>query len=594
MKRTATFVKACSLMLLLALLLGCQQSMVYGFVTPSSSSSTTLQPSVTNKHVQQQKQQQQQQPHAHTPTNNGMTTFLQAYVSPEESEERAAVATKSLHPRIGDLVRYYDLDGGITKGEELVGKISFLTRTGKGWLVELTKLEDVGDGYYAEYSSSKRMSKKTDRDLTKVSPLSGSFVRAEQAYKVPITSDGRPRVRQETYDLDDFDGPQMIPVDPQIVQQDGMIYQALKTKLIKNAALTGLAGTVIANILKGPEDATIYFAGALASVGYLYFLSVKTDTLASPDRKLGNNIANLRFLMPVFVIVGVALYNKSLGDANPVIDNTNPLDTVTPEQFASAVIGFLTYRIPLFVGQAQDALKELQSEGDGDGGVSLPGSAGMAMKLASGRSGGDEDSITADTLVPVLLVSGPQATGRSELVQQLLKFDDRLVAPKLVDRLQDGVTYERLQSRDAFLEDDGRFGLTKDAILTAAANAVPAPSPKDEGDKELQPRAVVVDADVDLARKLVQGLAGARLIGVWVGLNSVAEFESRLLEEIDSSKTPIPEDETRESVLRARMKEIVNEIEYGLSSGIFEFTILNENTEESLKELKEAAGYCFK
>ena len=594
MKRTATFVKACSLMLLLALLLGCQQSMVYGFVTPSSSSSTTLQPSVTNKHVQQQKQQQQQQPHAHTPTNNGMTTFLQAYVSPEESEERAAVATKSLHPRIGDLVRYYDLDGGITKGEELVGKISFLTRTGKGWLVELTQLEDVGDGYYAEYSSSKRMSKKTDRDLTKVSPLSGSFVRAEQAYKVPITSDGRPRVRQETYDLDDFDGPQMIPVDPQIVQQDGMIYQALKTKLIKNAALTGLAGTVIANILKGPEDATIYFAGALASVGYLYFLSVKTDTLASPDRKLGNNIANLRFLMPIFVIVGVALYNKSLGDANPVIDNTNPLDTVTPEQFASAVIGFLTYRIPLFVGQAQDALKELQSEGDGDGGVSLPGSAGMAMKLASGGSGGDEDSITADTLVPVLLVSGPQATGRSELVQQLLKFDDRLVAPKLVDRLQDGVTYERLQSRDAFLEDDGRFGLTKDAILTAAANAVPAPSPKDEGDKELQPRAVVVDADVDLARKLVQGLAGARLIGVWVGLNSVAEFESRLLEEIDSSKTPIPEDETRESVLRARMKEIVNEIEYGLSSGIFEFTILNENTEESLKELKEAAGYCFK
>jgi hypothetical protein len=83
------------------------------------------------------------------------------------------------------------------------------------------------------------------------------------------------------------------------------------------------------------------------------------------------------------------------------------------------------------------------------------------------------------------------------------------VAPKLVDRLEDGVTFERLESQSELLMDDGRFGLTKDAILTAAADQ----------------QAVVVDADVNFAQKLVQGLAGARLIGVWVGLNSVGEFE---------------------------------------------------------------------
>jgi hypothetical protein len=573
---------------LFLLLCSCQQWAVNGFVTPSGVRQT--------QHQQQQKQKrlvsadstnlfrQSQEPQPRP----WSFQQLSAYVKPEDADAEdngsgtATATTKSLHPRIGDLVRYYDLDGGIDKGEEFVGKITFMTKTSNnsGWLAELTELEDVGDGYYAEYGSSKRMSKKTDRDLRRISPIAGSFVRSEQAFKIPMTTPGeggRPRVRQEMYDLDDFDGPQAAPVNVGVVEQDGLNYSALKTKLLKTAALTGLAGTVAANIVKGPEDAAIYFAGALASVAYLYLLSVKTDTLASPDGKMGKNVANVRFLMPILVVAGVALYNKSLGEASPVQDPGNPFDTVTAEQFGSAIIGFLTYRVPLFVGQIQDAFKDMGYDPDVEGAV-LPGSAGMVMKLAKSDAVGGEESAITEELVPVLLVSGPQATGRSELVQQLLSADDRLVAPKLVDRLEDGVTFERLQSRRELLMDDGRFGLTKDAILTAAADQ----------------QAVVVDADVDLAKKLVQGLAGTRLIGVWVGLNSVGEFEERLLADIDSGKVPIPPEESRDSVLRARVKDIINEIDYGLSSGIFEFTILNDNAEKSLKELKEAAGYCFK
>ena len=103
---------------------------------------------------------------------------------------------------------------------------------------------------------------------------------------------------------------------------------------------------------------------------------------------------------------------------------------------------------------------------------------------------------------------------------------------------------------------------------------------------------VVVDADVELAKKL-QKMSGARLVGAWVGLNSVQEFEDRLKVQIDNGEIPIPEDETEQSVLRARIREIVQEIEFGISSGIFEFTILNENQAESLKQLREAANYCF-
>jgi hypothetical protein len=512
-----------------------------------------------------------------------------AYVPPETDTSTVPTkAPKSLHPQIGDLVRYYDLDGGNQRGQELVGKITFLSKVSDGFLAEITELEDVGDGYYAEYSSQKRMSKKTDRNLLYASPLMASFVRSEQAFKVPVTAEGGVRVRQETYDLADYKGP-VFSVNTEVVEQDGVNYDTLKFNLLKDAALTGLGGSVVVNLLKGPEIAAIYFAGALASIGYLFFLSIKTDTLASPDAKLGKNVANLRFLLPVFVILGVAFYNQAQGDANPLKDSGNPFDTVTTEQFGAAVLGFLTYRLPLFIGQVRDAFKEEE-----DIAQILPGSAGVAMQLAK-NSAAVEASINEPSLIPVLLVSGPKSTGRSELVSRLLANNDRLVLPKLIDRVSDGVTFERLEERGEVLELDptGRFGLTKDSILQAAEQASLS---SNNGEDENLPseRVVVVDADVNLAKQLQNTLRGARLIGVWVGLDTVQEFEDRIQADIENGIIKIPPEETAESTLRQKIREIVGEIEYGLGSGIFEFTVLNTSQEKSLKELQEAAEYCFK
>jgi hypothetical protein len=249
------------------------------------------------------------------------------------------------------------------------------------------------------------------------------------------------------------------------------------------------------------------------------------------------------------------------------------------------------------VGQIQDALK---GSGETTAGTTiLPGSAGIALQLATGQPAETPTLVSSSTIqndfIPVLLVSGPQATGRDELVAQLLLEDERLVPPIFVDRLSDGVTFERLAGRNEFLQldEDERFGLTKDGILRAAEAAsnnqrVPGES------GSLEHKVVVVNADVTLAKKLSSSLGGARLIGVWVGLGSVQEFEERIENQIDQGLIPVGEDETREMVVRGRIKEIVKEIDYGLSSGIFEFTILNKDMSASLRELKEAASYCFK
>jgi hypothetical protein len=500
---------------------------------------------------------------------------------PPGQEQSAIRKTKALLPKIGDIVRYFDIDGGKEDGEVLVGKISYIQQQigKKEWIAELNELEDVGEGYYAEYSSRQRSWKKTMRPLAEISPIAASFVRSENAFKIPRESGTqRPVVRQQSYDLDGYAGPVPGVLNDNLVASDLVKYGDLKASLLRNAALAGVFGTFVAQLAKGTEDAVIYGLGAAAGVFYLYFLTVKTDTMGSAEAKLGKNISNIRFAAPLIVFVLVAFFNKSLGDASPVADSSSIFTLVTPEQYGAAVLGFLTYRIPLFGGQVAEFMKDSNDE------LVLPGSAGMALKLAKAEATekvGDKNLDRTQGLTPILLVSGPPATGRSELVQTLIREGaGRFVAPVMVDRIADGATFERMEQRGDFIyiDESGRYGMTRDSILKAATRGESV---------------AIVDADVALAKKL-STISSARLIGVWVGLDSVGKFQTRLERMVDSGEIPIPDGETRESVVRGKIRDIVRDIEYGIVSGVFEFTILNEDDESSLMQLKTAAEYSFK
>ncbi len=54
----------------------------------------------------------------------------------------------------------------------------------------MIKLEDVGDGYYAEYPYRKRP-RPALRKLEDLAPLPSLYVRSESAYKVPLDGRGR-------------------------------------------------------------------------------------------------------------------------------------------------------------------------------------------------------------------------------------------------------------------------------------------------------------------------------------------------------------------------------------------------------------------
>lgn len=554
-------------------------------ITPYTSYSSTTQPRTSSSYHFF---------HNHHQCKKSLQLFSssQGYIPPEKSQALNS-KRKAPQPKVGDFVRYYDLDGGKSDGQELVGKITFIQSSKSSsssnndvqWIAEVTEMDDVGDGYYADFPSRKKRKSKI-YNIQNLSPLIASYVRSEDAYKIPLTAMGRPSPYFENYDLENYQGPMKVEINQEIVENDLKNYGQLKIKLLKDAAIYGLVGTVIADLFKGLDDALIYFAGALAGIGYLFFLSIKTDTMGSQDAKMGSNISNLRFALPLVVLVGVAIQNLSAGESSPLIEagyNVNVFRTVSPEQFAAAMLGFLTYRIPLFVSQLGPVVSD-------SAGMMLPGSAGMAIQMAKDAKNAKlnkrEKNVLGEDLTTILLVSGPIGAGKSELVNRLIEDSEgKLIPPKRVDIVAEPMLYEKLVSRDEILQVDpsGRYALTKDGILSAAKKAQ-----NDEGIDQV----VVVDADVNLCKKLVN-IGGARLVGVWVGLDAVEKFESNLVKLLDSGEIKIPENETKETVLRAKLREIVKDIEYGVVSGIFEFTVLNDDFDESMSQLKSAADYCF-
>eukprot|EP00980_Cylindrotheca_fusiformis_P027363 scaffold20170_cov114-Cylindrotheca_fusiformis.AAC.1 len=163
-------------------------------------------------------------------------------------------------------------------------------------------------------------------------------------------------------------------------------------------------------------------------------------------------------------------YNQGRGDhLNPLNkgydnNNNNMFDTVTTEPFGAAILGFfLTYRLPLFVGQVVDAFKEdaarrrrrwrfvestrrRRRRRRSSNRKCRYGHANWPKKVSSSSSSTatTDGAIMATelTLAFLLVSSGPQSTtgsGPSWSNNCLQEDDDRLVAPTtLVDRTHPG------------------------------------------------------------------------------------------------------------------------------------------------------------
>lgn len=124
----------------------------------------------------------------------------------------------------------------------------------------------------------------------------------------------------------------------------------------------------------------------------------------------------------------------------------------------------------------------------------------MAQEAKNSSKLQPNKNILADDLTTVFVVSGPAATGKTELCTKLIEVSDgKLVGPTYLDKIADPITFEQLESRGELLSVDssGRYTLTKDTVMNTAGTF------KNE-DGEEKDQILVIDADVALTKKLTQ------------------------------------------------------------------------------------------
>jgi hypothetical protein len=191
----------------------------------------------------------------------------------------------------------------------------------------------------------------------------------------------------------------------------------MKYRIIKTTLLFGSVGTVISTVFFGQEVGIPYASGVVAGSLYLFLLGKKTDGIGasytlsnSTFTKLDSIASNLRLFVPVALMGGLALRNSLINDA-PL----KGLSTLSRDQFLGAIVGFLTYRLAIFVSEVAT---ELRTE---DVLSILPGSAAEMFRQTKALTAlNDKEKVRKEAISTVLLLTGPRAAGRAGVREQLL------------------------------------------------------------------------------------------------------------------------------------------------------------------------------
>jgi len=511
----------------------------------SSSTRTTvgafafLQPSIVGKTARSPIQQRNPQQQQHLLRELRMSTTNDDDSSSDDS---------LLYAGIGDIVLYYNEVGGISTS---VGKITYVSRQKKKisqsitWMIEIMELKNVGDGYYVEYGMYEQKTKSGIlRNLKDISPIDATFVPEEYSYKVNMIDDDEksPAILAEQYEIDTYEGPEQVKkkeIDMKIVEDDMESYNELKVALVTQTSFVAALGLgFIAITNKG--DPIAFSLGSVAGILYLLFLYAKTDTMGTEDEGTGDNISIFRFFVPPIAFAVITFYNGIKMRNGEGALQLQLFSTVTPDQFIGIILGFFTYRIPLFARQVAEVFKDLE-----DDDVEITTTTPPRIKKTTSKK-------PTTPTATVLLVSGPEITDRTPLVDRLIKESKgKFIKPDTT------TTSEQL----------------RDTILTQSSDTTTI---------------FVIDANVDAVQQLLDTEQEdeddtIKYVGVWITLDTIQTFETRL--------------QTQKST--ANMKDIISDINYGIvQADLFDYTIVCTATTETTKnsyydQLKTAADSCY-
>ena len=590
----------------------------------------------------------------------------------EEVQER-----KRPLPAVGDIVTYTDK----WENDYEIGQIKFLQQiNGNDWIVDVSPLKEIGENLYRFEKKAKYIK---GIELVKVKPLSSFYIRSTDAYRITTklnkeTGKKEPKLLHPegyqssgdllTLRILESQAKMKKPFDKEMLVKAKNDYENIKKRLLTDTTLFGVLGTLLALYKAGSEDATIFASGVIASCGYLFLLSLKADAIGlssasvSPSSsssssprdtevtiRRANTLANLRFAFPVFLLIGLTVFNYSNGDiymgGNPATSETenlrngfNFLKTVRPDQFWSAMLGFLSYRVPMFVREiasAMDRAKEdlaksgLPKKGKSTQGLSTIGVGLKFINNALGKDTKEQENdnkegyigimnvdgeyITRDEQekeTTIILLSGPSNLNKRLLAKKLVKEDvkDRFMEPIWTTTREpkegevDGVDFNFWEDyKFQYNREQSKFLFTyKDESKEAKSNDWYGLREEDIYNiKKEHNKIVVLTLDPYQADKLLT-FANTRIIGLWLTCKKADQFRHFYQDISKNSSLHVKENLENEKKLKltnddskieTAIKEATKAIEHALMGEMYEFNIYlyNDSDEGDLSNQLEVS-----